>query len=69
MALGAGKYDYICTAAREMAKADGALVIILGGEIGSGFSVQADFATQLKLPDMLEMMAKQIRSDLEAGQL
>lgn len=61
MALGPGKYDYLCTFVRENAKAKGALVIILDGDKGSGFSCQADLAVALQLPEMLENIAKQIR--------
>lgn len=61
MAPGPGKYDDLCTFVRENAKAKGALVIILDGEKGSGFSCQADLAVARQLPKMLENIAKQIR--------
>lgn len=61
MALGPGKYDDLCTLVRQKAKAKGALVIILDGEKGSGFSCQADLVVTLRLPEMLENIAKQIR--------
>lgn len=64
MALGEGKYDDLCTLVRERAKAHGAIVLVLGGEHGSGFSVQADLATQVALPDLLETMASMIRADI-----
>lgn len=38
MALGPGKYDDLCTYVREKAKAEGAIVIVYGGERGQGFS-------------------------------
>lgn len=38
---GAGKYDALATRAREDAEADAVIVIVLGGNKGSGFSVQA----------------------------
>lgn len=65
MALGPGKYDDLCTYVREQAKADGALVIIINGERGIGFSCQADGPTTLMLPDLLESVARQIRKDSE----
>lgn len=40
MPIGPGKYDEICGWARARAKAIGALLIILGGERGNGFSAQ-----------------------------
>ncbi|MGF6641804.1 hypothetical protein [Paraburkholderia sp. MM6662-R1] len=64
MALGPGKYDEFCTDARVRTKAEGAILLILNGSRGSGFSVQADLMTQLRLAEILETMARQIRADL-----
>jgi hypothetical protein len=61
MPVGPGKYDDLCTLVREKAKADGAIVIIIRGEYGGGFSCQADLATTAALPDILENIAKQMR--------
>jgi hypothetical protein len=65
MAAGPGKYDDICTVAREMAKADGAIVIIIDGERGSGFSVQLreGYMPPETLAGMLEAVASMIRND------
>lgn len=66
MALGPGKYDDLCTYVRE--RTGGAvLLIVAGGQNGSGFSVQADFQTMLLLPDLLESVAAQIRRDMSQG--
>jgi hypothetical protein len=66
MALGAGKYNDLCTHVREQSDARVAIVIIVGGNKGSGFSCQGDDATVLlKVPDMLEEMARLIRADNE----
>jgi hypothetical protein len=66
MALGPGKYDDVCTMVTEQVgigeKGGGVIVIVLGGNKGSGFSCQADLRTTLLLPDMLEEIAKQIRA-------
>ena len=59
--LGPGKYDALCTLVRKRAKAKGALVIILDGEKGNGFSCQCEPLALLSLPDVLEYMAQQIR--------
>ena len=73
MTAGPGKYDDLCTLVREQAGiheegvgADrgGAIVIVIGGSRGDGFSVQADFATTITLPNMLESIAAQIRADM-----
>lgn len=39
---GPGKYDDICTYARKRAEAAIALLLIVGGKRGGGFSVQMD---------------------------
>jgi len=59
---GPGKYDAVCSVAREMASATAAIVIIHDGLFGSGFSVQTtDESIIEKLPEMLENMAEEIR--------
>jgi hypothetical protein len=63
MALGPGKYDDLCTELRAKTKAAGTIVIVIGGERGSGFSCQADWQTTLRLPEILESMAAQIREN------
>lgn len=72
MAIGPGKYDDACSRVREevgLSEGDGGgvVLIVIGGHRGSGFSCQADLATTLALPDILENMAKQIRSSGIAG--
>lgn len=64
MALGPGIYDDLCTYVREKAQADGAILIVLGGQNGSGFACQASPAETVNLPRRLENMASQIRADL-----
>jgi hypothetical protein len=65
MALGPGKYDDLCTAARVLAEADAAIVIILNGNQGSGFSMQfITLEAVVAMPDILERVATEIR---EAG--
>jgi len=64
MAWGPGKYDDLCTRVREEAKADAAIVIVINGANGSGFSVQTDNPLLLaKLPELLEHMARELRVD------
>jgi hypothetical protein len=63
MALGPGIYDALCTYVREQSQAEGAIVIVLGGELGSGFSVQiAEEAAALNLPKLLREMAAEIET-------
>jgi hypothetical protein len=61
MSRGPGKYDSLCTLAREQANADAAILIILNGNKGSGFSVQVHGALRLQLPELLETVAADIR--------
>jgi len=63
MPLGPGKYDAACTAARLATKARGALLIVIDGEHGNGFSCQAEPAVLLTLPELLEDIARRIRAD------
>jgi len=69
MADGPGKYDDVCTMAREMAGVQspgGAVLIIIGGDRGPGFECQCDALTLAYLPEMLEKIAGDIRADREA---
>jgi hypothetical protein len=62
---GPGKYDPICTKAREDAKAGCALLIILDGEHGHGFSAQfTDHSYVELLPATLREVAKQIERNV-----
>jgi len=61
-----GKYDDLCTEARLKAKAQGVVLIILGGDKGFGFSVQLPEEALLELPAILELMAAEIRRDMQS---
>lgn len=66
MAIGPGKYDDACTHVREETAADLAIVIVIGGKYGDGFSCQTiDPMVAMRVPEMLETVAAQIRKDLE----
>jgi hypothetical protein len=72
MALGPGKYDDLCTYVRKKAGITpdmngGAIVIVIGGLHGDGFSVQAGLHTTLMLPRLLEQIAREMRTDLLGG--
>jgi hypothetical protein len=72
MPLGPGKYDDIATLVRDKVgitddSGGAVLVIILGGNRGTGFACQADLPTTLELPDILEHVAQQIRADTKRG--
>jgi hypothetical protein len=61
--IGPGKYDDLCTEARVKAKASGALLIIIGGERGLGFSVQAELWMLKDIPDLLRKTADLIEKE------
>jgi hypothetical protein len=46
-----------------MTDADGIVIIVINGTHGDGFSAQGDVELALKLPDLLEEMARSIRND------
>ncbi len=62
--VGPGRYDDLCTVARESAQAEGAILIILAGEKGSGFSVQGPKEVTEKLPHMLRDVAKVLETSV-----
>lgn len=66
--IGPGKYDDLCTAAREQAKAQGAILIIFNGQKGSSFCCQLPLELALKVPAMLRNMADDIEATHESGQ-
>lgn len=61
--LGPGKYDEACTKARELTKAEGAVLIIYNGEFGHGFSAQLTIPAVSALPKVLRQIADQIERD------
>lgn len=64
MAWGPGKYDVLCNDAMLKANAKCALVIILGGNQGNGFSMQTcDMKIVEELPIILRSVADQIEKD------
>lgn len=65
--IGPGKYDDICTEVREKVEADGAIVIIFGGNQGNGFSCQTTLPVLAQLPEMLRNIADQIEADRGRG--
>jgi hypothetical protein len=63
MALGPGKYDEACTAARVAARAQGALLLIFQGQHGNGFSAQVPADMLSRIPEGLRQVANEIESD------
>lgn len=65
MPTGPGKYGAVCTKVREETQAKAAIVIVLNGVSGTGFSVQShgQDITHL-LPALLRQVADQIYTSL-----
>ena len=61
--LGPGRYDDLCTHVREQAEAEGAIVILINGKHGPGFSCQGTLLALLQLPRVLREVADQIEQD------
>ena len=65
MALGPGKYDDLATVVLERADAQGVIVLVIGGTLGNGFSVQATAGVTLLMPALLRMLADNIEADTQ----
>jgi hypothetical protein len=59
-----GKYDDLCTVVREATNAEGVILIVINGNKGNGFSVQATARIIPGIPDMLEFTAGEIRKQV-----
>jgi hypothetical protein len=59
---GPGKYDDLCTLLRAKAEATAAIVVIIGGNKGQGFSCQAPLEVTLALPKLLRAIADEIEA-------
>jgi hypothetical protein len=55
-----GKYDKLCSYVRTEADAHGAVVIIFGGNLGTGFSCEAESDVVGLLPEILRAVADEI---------
>jgi hypothetical protein len=64
MPIGAGKYDDEVTKIMESTGAAGAILIVIGGDKGVGFAIQATLEVTLKLPAMLRNIASQLDDDI-----
>lgn len=63
MPMGGGKYEKALAIAARRAHATSAVLIILDGKRGPGFSIQATLEQLAALPEILEEVAQQIRAD------
>jgi hypothetical protein len=61
------KYDAECIRVRAATKAKGAIVIIVDGSAGSGYSVKCSLDVVPRLPEILEAVAQELRHVQAAG--
>ena len=66
MALGPGKYDRLCTLVRDRAHARGAVVLIVDGSDGNGFSAQLSAEDIPGAIKSFRQVADQLQADLDA---
>lgn len=66
--IGAGKYDDLCTIVREKAEAIAALVIVIGGNKGPGFSAQMPPQLSEEIPKLLRGIADEIEKNFREEQ-
>jgi len=66
---GPGKYDDLCTKVREETKATGVILVVMDGNRGYGFSVQAPLVIVLGLPQILRDLAGKIEEDIAKGRI
>jgi hypothetical protein len=63
MALGPGKYDAFVTHIREQTNAEGVMLLVVGGDKGSGYSVQATLEVTMAAPRYLRDLADRLEAD------
>jgi hypothetical protein len=61
--IGPGKYDAETTMVQQATNAAGVVLIIIDGNKGQGFSVQATLAVTMALPAILRAVADQLEAD------
>jgi hypothetical protein len=66
MAVGSGRYDEICKAVREETGAFGAILMIMDGDQGDGFSVQVPHELLGLVPALLRQTADAIEAEVKA---
>lgn len=69
MALGPGKYQHYATPIREQEDAEGVILVVIGGRLGSSFCCQTTPELTQRLPALLRHMADQIEADHRRGQM
>jgi hypothetical protein len=61
--IGPGKYNELVTVLKKTTEAKGVLLIVIGGRLGDGFSVQANPELAAELPAILRIAADDMEED------
>lgn len=61
--IGPGKFDDICGEVRERLDAEGVLLLVIKGTLGSGFSAVLPVEVLAKIPGILRDVANQMEAD------
>jgi hypothetical protein len=64
MAIGPGKYDPLATQVQQSTHAEGVVLLVFNGKLGSGFSVQATAEIIANLPTILRNVAADIERSI-----
>jgi hypothetical protein len=67
MPFGRGKYDAIATFVQEATDAEGAVVLVIEGVKGTGFSVNGTSEMIATLPALLRGLAAHIEGEVSSG--
>ena len=63
MPIGAGKYDAEVTELMDKLRPRSVILVVIDGPKGSGFSAHMTFPDLIRMPEMLEAIAAQLRAD------
>lgn len=66
MPEGPGKYDDVCTLARDLTNAEGVLLCVLGGSQGNGFSAQIQSPRQDEVLRAFAAALRAIADEMDA---
>jgi hypothetical protein len=65
--MNGGKYKHLADIARISAEADAVVLVVINGNDGSGFSVQAESGINELLPSILRRLADDISGQVSAS--
>lgn len=63
--VGKGKYDDVSKMLQELLQAEGVLVLVVNGKLGSGASVTGSAESRLMMATAAELLAPQLRNEAQ----